>query len=295
MKKLNRNGKIAVGVAAAAVLVGIIAAVALNKNNNDNAADKNPESTAQTETADTGKENKDTAKKDDESSEVIDETSSPESGSANQGGSSDNIIYVTPSPVEGPTSTPVVLPYTIPNSDLVIEQIVSYDGQYLEDGSDADISNLATMIISNQGSKPVEFADIHLNSGSTEFWFTASDIPAGSRVIAQEKNKNAYTGEAYSDCTASVAVIDAFDMDEKVQVTENGGSLSVTNLTDSAIPCVRIFYKLYMEEENAYVGGITYVAKITDLRANATLNVTPSHYAQGYSKIMMVRTYDTTD
>ena len=70
---------------------------------------------------------------------------------------------------------------------------------------------------------------------------------------------------------------------------------TVPNLTDQKIPAVRIFYKFYMEDEAAYVGGITYTAKITNLDAGTSQTITPSHYLKGSSKIMMVRTYDTAD
>ena len=84
--------------------------------------------------------------------------------------------------------------------------------------------------------------------------------------------------------------------DSEVKVEESGNqSLTVTNLTDQIIPAVRIFYKFYMEEEDAYVGGISYTAKITNLEAGGTQTVTPSHYMEGSSRIMMVRTYDTAE
>ena len=67
------------------------------------------------------------------------------------------------------------------------------------------------------------------------------------------------------------------------------------------LDCVAV--KRFFDEERpdavvlaaAYVGGITYTAKITNLDAGASQTITPSHYLKGSSKIMMVRTYDTAD
>ena len=50
-----------------------------------------------------------------------------------------------------------------------------------------------------------------------------------------------------------------------------------------------------MEDKGIYVGGITYNVKVTELEAGTSQTVSPSHYAQGYSRLMMVRTYDTTE
>ena len=82
----------------------------------------------------------------------------------------------------------------------------------------------------------------------------------------------------------------------QVLVEENeDGSLLVTNLTDKTIPTIRIFYKYYMYDEEVYVCGITYTARIRDLEGGASCVIAPSHYMAGASKVVMVRTYDTTN
>ena len=96
-------------------------------------------------------------------------------------------------------------------------------------------------------------------------------------------------------CTADVAELEAMEMSEdQVRVTDNGdNSLTVTNLTQEPIVCVRVFYKYYMEDLDVYVGGIAYTAKVTDLQPGEEVQIIPSHYAAGSSRIVMVRTYDT--
>lgn len=45
--------------------------------------------------------------------------------------------------------------------------------------------------------------------------------------------------------------------EDQVRVTDNGdNSLTVTNLTQEPIVCVRVFYKYYMEDLDVYVGGL---------------------------------------
>ncbi len=205
-------------------------------------------------------------------------------GSGGQGGS-------------GSSGSSVSFPYTIPNTGLTIENVASYEGVYLEDGSDGDVSGVISIVVSNQSSTNVEYANITMNCDGTALSFQLSDVPAGASVVVQEANQTAYTGGTYTDVSADVAEIGEFGMaSDQVSVAENeDGSLCVTNLTGTEIPCVRLFYKFYMEEENTYVGGITYTAKLTNLTANEVRNVTPSHYSAGYSKVVMVRTYDTAD
>ena len=188
-------------------------------------------------------------------------------------------------------------PYVIEGTELTVQNISSYDGIFLEDGSDGEVTGVAAMVVENTGDTNVEYAAITISCNGETLEFDASDLPSGATVVVQEKNKTPYQSGTYTDCSAVVAEMGDFEMSEdqvKVEETESG-SLLVTNLTDEEIPCVRIFYKFYMADEETYVGGITYTAKLTGLSAGASQTVTPSHYAAGNSRIMMVRTYDSTE
>ena len=191
----------------------------------------------------------------------------------------------------------VFFPYALEGTELTVQNISSYDGIFLEDGSDGEVTGVAAMVVENTGDTNVEYAAITISCNGETLEFDASDLPAGATVVVQEKNKTPYQSGTYTDCSAVVAEMGDFEMSEdqvKVEETESG-SLLVTNLTDEEIPCVRIFYKFYMADEETYVGGITYTAKLTGLSAGASQTVTPSHYAAGNSRIMMVRTYDSTE
>ena len=192
---------------------------------------------------------------------------------------------------------PVEFPYDVPGTGITVQNISSYSGIYVEDGSDQEISNVSAMQMYNSGSSAVEYVSVSVKCNGEQLEFEASDIPAGASVMVQEKNKKAYQSGTYTECVGTAAKVDGFGMSEdKVQVTPNDdNAFTVTNLTEETIPCVRIFYKLYMEDKGIYVGGITYNVKVTELKAGTSQTVSPSHYAQGYSRLMMVRTYDTTE
>lgn len=188
-------------------------------------------------------------------------------------------------------------PIQVENSNIEILKILPYSGNYLEDGSDADISGVATIIIRNNGKTAVEYVDLILDRDGTKLQFTASAVPSGGTVVVQEKNKQSYNKGTYQGCSAKVAEVQKLGMSsKKVEVKEEGDqSLVVTNLTDQEIPAVRVFYKFHMEEEGVYVGGITYNVKLTSLKAGESQTVTPSHYLKDASEVVMVRTYDTAE
>lgn len=201
---------------------------------------------------------------------------------------------VVPAVTEPPA---LEFPYAIPGTDLVIQKVDSYDGIFLEDGSDQNVTGICAMVLVNTGSTGVEYANISLNQKGTILEFQATVIPAGATVVVQEYNAAPYRNVAFTGCSADVAVAESFEMSVGViEVKENAdGSLQVTNLTDKTIPCVRVFYKFALEKGSVYVGGITYTAKVVDLAPGASQRLIPSHYAAGSSEIVMVRTYDTAD
>lgn len=94
-----------------------------------------------------------------------------------------------------------------------------------------------------------------------------------------------------------VANMDGLEMStEEVRLETNSlGKIRITNISEKDIPCVRIFYKFYLDDIPLSVGGITYTAKLTDVKAGEARVISPSHFSNGLSRIMMVRTYDTTE
>lgn len=207
-----------------------------------------------------------------------------------------NTVHIElPSEKKEEETVEITFPYKIPNTNLMVNRISDYAGTYLEDGQDTELQSVCAMLVTNVGNTPIEYAEVTVKGDSKELLFSISTLPAGAAVVVQEANQSAYQEFKPLSFEAECAEIKAFEMSaEQVKVEETAdGSLRVTNLTDQEIPCVRVFYKLYMPEEEVYVGGITYVAKITELKANASSEVKAKHYSPGNSKIMMIRTYDS--
>ena len=56
---------------------------------------------------------------------------------------------------------------------------------------------------------------------------------------------------------------------------------------------MRIFYK-YKSSEGYYIGGITYTAKINNLKAKESQTLYPSHIDSAGGEIMMIKPYTTS-
>ena len=203
-----------------------------------------------------------------------------------------------PAETEGAViSKEISFPYTIPETDLVVDSVNSYDGLFLEDGSDTKISGIAAVIVKNTGNQCIDYAEISMKGSQTDYLFILSHLESNAAIVVQEAKKALCVSQTYDRITAEPAFSEEFEMSEdQLRIRETSDNqLEVKNLTDQAIPCVRIFYKFYLEEEQVYVGGITYVAKITNLKPGATVQVAPSHFAVGSSRIVMVKTFETDE
>jgi hypothetical protein len=131
--------------------------------------------------------------------------------------------------------------------------------------------------------------------GKEELLFDISALPAGEKLVVQEKNGKTISESKATSASALVVQRANMEMSEgKVQVIDNGdNTLTVKNLTNETIPTVRVFYKYYMEDEKLFVGGIAFTVRISGLAAGANVTIQPSHYISQTSRVVMVLTYDS--
>lgn len=185
--------------------------------------------------------------------------------------------------------------YEVNDADIKIQHINPYSGIFIEDGSDVEVDNVAAIQVKNTSKKALEFAQIQIYNGDKKLVFDVSSLPANSSAIIMEKNKApldksksiTYGGTAggYTNKLEKDATI-------KYQKVDNNG-IKVTNKSNKNIPCVRIFYK-YKSSEGYYIGGITYTAKINNLKAKESQTIYPSHFDSEGGEIMMIKTYTTS-
>lgn len=186
-------------------------------------------------------------------------------------------------------------PCQVPGYNLVIQRLAPYSGMYVEDGTNATVENVAMLMVTNNGDYPVEYAHITVQYGDATLEFNISALPAGENLVVQEKNGQTIPDGKAVKASATIVRRASLDMSyDQVQVTDNGdNTLTITNVTDTMIPTVRVFYKYYMENEDVYVGGIAFTVRVTRLDAHASVTVHPSHYASKTGRVVMVLTYDS--
>ena len=184
--------------------------------------------------------------------------------------------------------------FKVDDAAITIQRINGYSGIFIEDGSDKEVKNVAAIEVKNTSNKPLEFAQIQLYNGSKKLVFDVSTLPANSSAVVMEKNKasfNSSKGVTYGGTTTGYVNSLEKASSIKCKKVKNNG-IEVTNTSSKNIPCVRVFYK-YKSSEGYYVGGITYTAKVEDLKAGASQTIYPSHFASDGGEIMMVKAYNS--
>ena len=188
-----------------------------------------------------------------------------------------------------------MFPCKVPDYDLIIEKLAPYSGMFVEDGSNAEIENIAMLMICNQGEYPVEYTQICVQYGEESLSFDVSALPVGEKMVVQEKMGKKLPEGKPDSISALVVRRAEMEMSEgKVQVIDNGdNTLTIRNLTDKMIPTIRVFYKYFMEDADIFVGGIAFTVRITRLGPGAGVTIQPSHYTSRTSRVVMVTTYDS--
>ena len=185
-------------------------------------------------------------------------------------------------------------PCEVPGYDLVIEKLAPYTGLFVEDGTNAQVTDVAMLLIHNQGDSAVEYTEITVEYEEKTLVFRISALPAGESLVVQESTGSAVPEGTAQKASALVVQRAQMQIAPEISVTDNGdNTLTIQNLTDETIPTVRVFYKYYMEDENLFVGGIAFTLRITKLPGKGSITVQPSHYISKTSRVVMAQVYDT--
>ena len=195
-----------------------------------------------------------------------------------------------PEPTYAQTGNQEGFPCSVKYTPLVIRQLASYDGPYLEDGTEEELTAVAALVVENTGTIGIEYAQLVITQDQRELVFDATYIPPRGTILILEKDRQAYSGETVTGCRCRTLIPGTFDWEkERILIQPGEGfSLSVTNLTEEAMPYVRVFYKQHEGTSDLYIGGITLSAVIPDLQPGETREITPYRYAHGYSAIVAV-------
>lgn len=177
------------------------------------------------------------------------------------------------------------------DSNLIIEKVGSYTGNYLEDGSDEPIEKVAAVIISNTSDKMLQVGDITFKVSDKEnATFRVTNLLPHTSALVLESNKRKYSDkDDYSYGTVVNAYLDAPDLlEDKFEVIKENGNLKLKNKTDKTYKKVYVYYK-YVQSGGAFMGGITYRVPFENIERKKTVTSVANHFSANTSVIVDVQ------
>ena len=171
---------------------------------------------------------------------------------------------------------------------LTIEKTGKYTGKYMEDGTDDEVEDVMFIVLKNNSSKDLQYADIKLYKDDEEFLFTASNIPSGDSVMLLEKNRKSAEKKITSAKPESVVF---FKSNMSLQrslfkIQELDGAINLINISGRDInEDIYLYYK--NGGDGLYLGGITYLAKVTGgIKKDEVKQLSTKHFKNNYSEIV---------
>ena len=186
----------------------------------------------------------------------------------------------------------LTLPYKVEKTDLVVENIGQYTGQFIEDGSDKPVVNVLSLLVTNNSNEVIQYAEINLKvNGNKNAVFKVTNLPPKTSTLVMEStgkiefNKD----DKYTYVDSIQAKLDKMSLSEdKIKITkQEDGVIGIKNISGKDLDTVYVYYK-YFQQGGAYLGGITYRVKFENVKAGATVEEKTSHFSKNSSDILMV-------
>lgn len=189
-------------------------------------------------------------------------------------------------------SSGAVFKYT--NSGYKFSRLSSYTGEYVEDGKNENVKNIAAITIKNTTETDCGYAEVSVVTEVETYNFTFTTLKSGESVTVLEKNKSSYTEKSRIK-TISIDRITDFRKKPQMykdifELTVMDGIMNIKNISDKDIDgAIYVYYK--NTRDGRLFGGITYRVPFDSLKAGE-LKQMPSKHLSKENSVMEFITYE---
>ena len=178
-------------------------------------------------------------------------------------------------------------------NSIDVIKIGSYDGPYIEDGSDKDVSDIMMIQVKNNGNKAVQYAEITLSGPNQDnAIFKLSTLNPGEVVTVLETNMKKYDKkDEYTEAVSSNVVLFESKLNtykDKIKIEPLDGGLNVTNISNEDINGEIVIYFKDCDGD-MLMGGITYRGRIEGgIKTGEICQLMSSNFSKSNTKVMFV-------
>ena len=174
----------------------------------------------------------------------------------------------------------VTFPVTFPGSGLTVQDMAVYEGPFSEDGSADNVTDVAAVILYNSSEQGIAYGEVTLQIEEHQYCFVFTYLPPGGRILVPESSRMPYQEGCITDCRCVKLVRGDFSLaQDKIRVTQKGmAGILLENKTQETLQHVYLRYKLHLNQEDIYIGGVSYRLEVGTLHPGQTAEVIPEHF-----------------
>lgn len=177
----------------------------------------------------------------------------------------------------------------IASGDISCDKFGMFSGQFVEDGRDELVENVAVVLVTNRTDRFLDFATLTFDIDGRTATFILSGLPAGRSAWVMEATRMTATNSSvftYLNC------VDAFRDDvtastDKVTITSDGNMLTAVNNTSETLEGVFIYYRTLHTDGN-FLGGITYRVDFGTLEPGTPVETLAGHFNKDTTEIVRI-------
>ena len=166
-------------------------------------------------------------------------------------------------------------------ADLICLEFSSYSGQFVEDGTNEEVSGVAAIRVLNSSSQFLDRATVTYAGPDGIATFVIAGLPAGQQAWVLEKNRMLWPEDGelvFLNCDATFRA-DAVTAPTELTVTPQGNTLRAVNNSDQTMENVCVYYKTAYAP-GVYLGGIAYMVNFGTIEPGQTVEKTTGHWSE---------------
>ncbi len=182
----------------------------------------------------------------------------------------------------------LTLPYAVGQTGLVVQELTSYEGPFLEDGSYEEVVDVAALLVSNTTNHIMESVEILVVTERETICFTGTWLPPNSTCVLLSRDKNTYLPLPVLEISAQAEQTNIIENNDTLSWTEQEDGIHLTNMSSRDIYGIRILFKTFLQQTGQYIGGVTNKTVLDCLPAGETAVLLPPYYVRNYAKVVLV-------
>ena len=196
---------------------------------------------------------------------------------------------IKPKPSAPKPTQPPIEEDEIASGDITCEDFALFSGQYVEDGRDELVTNVAAILVKNKSDRFLDFATLSFDIDGKTATFIVTGLPAGRSAWVMEATRMTATHDStftYLECVSSFRD-DVIVKTDKVTITADGNMLTAANNSQQTMNNVCVYYRTVHSDGN-FFGGITYVVDFGTLEPGQSAETLAGHYDGSKTEIVRI-------